>query len=67
MSKQSNILVVEDESVIASCVRANIRASHARLQHGSLILEQLIEANELNIIGAEYSIETGNIDFFEDA
>jgi carbonic anhydrase len=56
---------VEDESVVASCVRANVRASVDRLQHGSLILEQLIDANELNIIGAEYSIETGYIDFFE--
>ena len=56
---------VEDEAVIASCVRANIQASVDGLQHGSLILEQLIEAKELNIIGAEYSIETGYIDFFE--
>jgi carbonic anhydrase len=51
--------------VVASCVRANVQASVDGLQHGSLILEQLIEAKELNIIGAEYSIETGYIDFFE--
>ncbi len=56
---------VEDEAVVASCVRANVQASVDGLQHGSLILEQLIEAKELNIIGAEYSIETGYIDFFE--
>lgn len=56
---------VEDEVVVASCVRANVQASVDGLQHGSLILEQLIEAKELNIIGAEYSIETGYIDFFE--
>jgi carbonic anhydrase len=55
----------EDEAVVASCVRANIQASVDGLQHGSLILEKLIEAKELNIIGAEYSIETGYIDFFE--
>ena len=55
----------EDEAVVASCVRANVQASVDGLQHGSLILEQLIEAKELNIIGAEYSIETGYIDFFE--
>jgi len=56
---------VEDETVVASCVHANVQASVDGLQHGSLILEQLIEAKELNIIGAEYSIETGYIDFFE--
>ena len=55
----------EDEAVVASCVRANVQASVDGLQHGSLILEKLIEAKELNIIGAEYSIETGYIDFFE--
>lgn len=57
---------VEDEAVIGRCVRANVRASVEKLQHGSLILEQLIEADDLKIIGAEYSIETGNIEFFED-
>jgi len=57
---------VDDEAVIASCVRANIRASVEKLRHGSLILEELIEAGDLKIIGAEYSIETGNVDFFND-
>ena len=57
---------VDDEAVIDACVRANIRASVEQLQHGSLILEQLIESGDLKIIGAEYSIETGNIEFFED-
>ena len=56
---------VDDEAVVTLCVRANIRASVERLKRGSLILEQLIEANELKIIGAEYSIETGIIEFFE--
>jgi carbonic anhydrase len=57
---------VDDEAVISTCVRANIRASVEHLQHGSLILEQLIDAGDLQVIGAEYSIETGNIEFFED-
>lgn len=56
---------VDDEAVVTLCVRANIRASVEQLKRGSLILEQLIEANELKIIGAEYSIETGIIEFFE--
>jgi carbonic anhydrase len=57
---------VEDEAVIGRCVRANVRASVEQLRHGSLILEQLIDAGDLKIVGAEYSIETGNIEFFED-
>jgi len=57
---------LDDEAVISSCVRANIRASVVKLQHGSLILEELIASGNLKILGAEYSIETGNIEFFED-
>ena len=57
---------VDDEAVITTCVRANVRASVEKLRHGSLILEQLIASGDLKIIGAEYSIETGNIEFFED-
>ena len=57
---------LDDESVISNCVRANIRASVERLRHGSLILEQLVDAGGLQIVGAEYSIETGTIEFFEE-
>jgi carbonic anhydrase len=57
---------VDDEAVIANCVRANVQASVEKLQHGSLILEELIASGDLKIVGAEYSIETGTIEFFED-
>lgn len=57
---------VDDEAVIQSCVRANVQASVGKLQHGSLILENLVAKGDLKIVGAEYSIETGIIDFFED-
>jgi carbonic anhydrase len=57
---------VDDDAVVGKCVRANIQASVERLRHGSLILEQLIDSGDLQVIGAEYSIETGNIAFFED-
>jgi carbonic anhydrase len=45
-------------------VRANVRHSADHLRHGSPILEQLIENEGLKIVGAEYSIETGVVDFF---
>lgn len=46
-------------------MRANIRASAAHLRHGSAILEQLIFAQGLRVVGAEYSLETGVVDFFD--
>lgn len=54
----------DEETLTAAAVRANIHASVEQLSHGSLFLEQLISDGELRIIGAEYSIETGNVDFF---
>jgi carbonic anhydrase len=46
-------------------VKANIRLSVAQLRHGSAILERLIQTEGLLIVGAEYSLETGVVDFFE--
>src|SRR5688500_2628620 len=46
-------------------IRANIRASANHLRHGSEVLEQLIQDEGLLIVGAEYSIETGAVDFFD--
>ena len=58
---------LDDAAVIDRCVQANVRASVDRLRHGSLILEELVDTGDLKIVGAEYSIETGIIDFFEDS
>ena len=46
-------------------VRANIRASANQLRHGSQILERLIAQDGLQVVGAEYSLETGEVDFFD--
>lgn len=54
----------DEESLTAAAVRANIRASVKKLPNGSLILEKLIDEGSLMIIGAEYSIETGIVEFF---
>jgi len=51
---------------LEAAVVANIHQSVSRLQHGSLILEQLVESNELTIVGAEYSIESGEVRFLDD-
>ena len=53
------------EALIEQAVRSNVRASVNHLRHGSEILERLIEKNGLRVVGAEYSLETGLVDFFE--
>lgn len=46
-------------------VRANIRMSANHLRHGSELLEQLIQSDGLLVVGAEYSLQTGVVDFFD--
>ena len=53
------------DELIDQAIRANVRASVNQLRHGSTILENLIQTKDLLIVGAEYSIETGVVDFFE--
>ena len=56
----------EDASALMDeAVRANVRASVRHLQHGSELLEELIRNEGLLIVGAEYSLETGIVTFFE--
>jgi carbonic anhydrase len=53
------------ETLARQAVRANIRASASHLRHGSAILEQLVQEDGLLVVGAEYSLETGVVDFFD--
>ena len=53
------------DALVPLAVRANIRASANHLRHGSEILEQLIEEDGLLVVGAEYSLDTGVVDFFD--
>jgi carbonic anhydrase len=55
----------DHDALVKQAVRANIRASASHLRHGSEVLEQLIEKDELLVVGAEYSLETGLVDFFD--
>ena len=52
-------------TLFREAVRANIRASAAHLRHGSEIIENLIQNDGLMIVGAEYSLDTGQVDFFD--
>ena len=53
------------DALVHSAVRANIRASANQLRHGSSTLETLIQNDGLLVVGAEYSLETGIVDFFD--
>lgn len=53
------------EALIDQAVRSNVRASVDHLRHGSEVLERLILEGSLRVVGAEYSLETGLVDFFD--
>ena len=55
----------DHERLIDQAVRANVRASVNQLRHGSDVLELLIRRDGLRVVGAEYSLETGIVDFFD--
>jgi carbonic anhydrase len=58
-------LARDETALIHHAVRANVRASANHLRHGSAILESLIANEGLRVVGAEYSLETGEVDFFD--
>jgi len=61
----STDLVNDPDALVRSAVRANINASVDHLRHGSPVLEQLIQDDGLLVVGAEYSLDTGLVEFFE--
>src|SRR5256884_2261956 len=58
-------LAQDAEAFVAHAVRANIRAAADHLRHGSAVLERLVADDGLLIVGAEYCLETGVVDFFD--
>lgn len=57
----------DHEALVRQAVRANIGVSVDQLRQGSEILDELIGADGLRVVGAEYSLETGLVEFFDDA
>jgi len=55
----------QHDDLVHHAVRANVRYSAHHLRHGSAILEQLIQNAGLLVVGAEYSLETGVVEFFD--
>ncbi len=53
------------EELLQHAVRENVRYASNALRHGSEIIESLVDAGDLVIVGAEYCLETGRVDFFD--
>lgn len=53
-----------DGAVIARSIRANVAYNVDRLKNESPLLAPLCESGELMIVGAEYDLESGEVDFF---
>ena len=58
---------LSDDTVVRRAVRTNVLASVAALRQESAILADLSQSDALRILPAEYSLDTGVVDFFEDA
>lgn len=50
-----------DEALLRKATRANVIAATHQLRHGSDIIEDLIDRGTLSVVGAEYSLETGEV------
>ena len=55
------------DALVTDAVRANVRASVDHLRHGSALLEGLIQRDGLRVVGAEYSLESSVVTFFEES
>jgi carbonic anhydrase len=55
----------DPEALIRDAVRANVRVSASQLRHGSELLESMIAKDGLLVVGAEYSLENGVVEFFD--
>lgn len=55
----------DTQALVQQAVQANVRASVNQLRHGSQLLEKLIQDDRLDVVGAEYSLDTGVVEFFD--
>jgi carbonic anhydrase len=56
---------LDPKALVREATRANVRHTANQLRHGSKILERRIRDGKLVVVGAEYSIENGNVEFFD--
>ena len=63
----STELTRDPQALMRLAVRANISVSVSHLRYSSDVLEKLIHQHGLMVVGAQYSVETGVVEFFEGA
>lgn len=56
---------IDRKTLAREAVRANVRASVDHLSHGSELLERLVYNDGLLIVGAEYSLHSGLVDWLD--
>ncbi len=56
---------ISADELIHRSIRANVSMSVSQLKHGSRILEDMVANGDLLIVGAEYNLQTGKVDFFD--
>ena len=54
---------VDMDELIDRSIRANVRMSVGQLKHGSRYLEDMVNSGQLMIVGAEYNLTTGCVNF----
>jgi carbonic anhydrase len=55
----------DPDALVTQAIRVNIRASADHLRHGSQVLERLIQEDGLFVVGGEYCLQTGIVEFFD--
>lgn len=53
------------KTLAKQAIRANVRISANHLRYGSEVIERMIQDHGLLVVGAEYSLKTGIVDFFD--
>ncbi len=58
-------LADQPDNLLNAAVHSNVNAGVSCLQNDSDVLKQLAADNGLQVVGAEYSLETGEVKFFD--
>ena len=57
----------DHDTLVRQAVRANVRAQVEVLTQGSEMLGRLVETGRLTVVGAEYDLATGEVEFLDGA
>jgi len=55
----------DHDALLARAVRANVELGTNTLRNESTILKEYAAQGKLSVVGAEYSLDTGEVDFFD--